>query len=86
MNHVGIIENHVVPKKLDSYEEKRCDKSKSYFLQDLERIKAVVENGPHVSEDDTLNFRTIPDPFGSFIWNIPTGRRPRSGFFLPAKR
>jgi hypothetical protein len=87
MNHFGIIENLVVlvPIKTRLWRGKKgCDKSKLYFLffQDLERIKAVVENGPHVSEDDTLNFRTIPDPFGSFIWNIPTGRGPRSGFFL----
>jgi hypothetical protein len=44
-----------------------------YNLKELEKIKAVVENGSHMAEDETLNFKTIPDPFGSFIWQIPKG-------------
>ena len=35
----------------------------------------MVENGNHMSEDATLNFKTIPDPFGSFIWQVPKGNQ-----------
>ena len=42
-----------------------------YFTQNLPAFQALAELSRHFTEDDTLNFKTIPDPFGSFIKEIP---------------
>ena len=42
-----------------------------YFTQNLPALQALAELSRHFTEDETLNFKTIPDPFGSFIKEIP---------------
>ena len=40
--------------------------TKEYFTNNVEAIKALVEFGTHFFETETLNFKTIPDPFAAF--------------------
>eukprot|EP00092_Neocalanus_flemingeri_P001633 GFUD01001743.1.p1 GENE.GFUD01001743.1~~GFUD01001743.1.p1 ORF type:complete len:1274 (+),score=352.69 GFUD01001743.1:59-3880(+) len=43
-----------------------------HFLEmEMEAVRAMVENGSHFKEAVGLNFRTIPDPFGSYLFKIP---------------
>ena len=37
----------------------------------MENIRHLVENSTHLKEKVGLNFRTIPDPFGSYEFKIP---------------
>ena len=36
-------------------------------------VDTNVVGRKHCREDETLNFKSIPDPFGSFLNNIPKG-------------
>jgi len=43
-----------------------------HFLEmEMESIRKMVENGSHFKETVGLNFRTIPDPFGSYLFKLP---------------
>jgi len=43
-----------------------------HFLEmEMGAIREMVEKGTHFKEAVGLNFRTIPDPFGSYLFKIP---------------
>ena len=45
----------------------------NHFLNiEMEEIRATVEEGKHFREAVGLNFRTIPDPFESYIQSLPS--------------